>query len=220
MNFDLADKTLFALQSPCEPSCLPKTPLPRSIILQSSEQQMPRGKTGFPICQVGIIVENLTIMPELIYGCPAAGNGFIAVGSTSDYKLPPAIDYKEENAYSIAMFHQLHCLVRDRSGRLNVSVNIRFQYTIMSTYNEFTGGSARSRATPEHDIHPNHNHIDHCFRYLRQSILCCGDVALEGQDPNSRDPATDGSGAIHVCKNFDDIRNWAEERRLTNSKHL
>lgn len=82
----------------------------------------------------------------------------------------------------------------------------------MTTYNGLVNGSMQMPS--------RHNHIDHCFRYLRQSILCCGDVALEGQDPNSTRPATDGSGAIHMCKDIDEIKSWAEDRRLVNTHVL
>lgn len=66
--------------------------------------------------------------------------------------------------------------------------------------------------------HTNHNHIDHCFRYLRQSVVCCGDTALEGQDLNHPElSATDGTGAVHLCKDYRALKGWAEERRLTKS---
>ena len=39
------------------------------------------------------------------------GNGFIAVNNTERYNLPDPILFQGKNAYSIAVFHQLHCLV-------------------------------------------------------------------------------------------------------------
>ncbi|KAE8364650.1 hypothetical protein BDV27DRAFT_145153 [Aspergillus caelatus] len=112
------------------------------------------------------------------------GNGFIAVNGTERYTLPPPIKQLGQVTYSIAVFHQLHCL-----------------YSIMSVH-----------------IH-THNHIDHCFQYLRQSLLCCGDTALEGQDPRTDKPGTDGTGAVHVCKDFDGIMAWADSQRLVDTKH-
>ncbi len=76
------------------------------------------------------------------------------------------------------------------------------------------------RAGDEQSHHSNHKHVDHCFRYLRQSILCASDTALEGQDPNTKEAGTDGIGAIHMCKNFDEIFNWAESNRVVDSKHI
>ncbi|KAH6623943.1 hypothetical protein F5144DRAFT_584826 [Chaetomium tenue] len=147
------------------------------------------------------------------------GNGFIAVNNTNSYNLPDPILFRGQNAYSMAVFHQLHCL-----------------YTIMDMYTEMsiTAGHRR-RESGKHDHnhdHGNnshqdgnqgsthrHNHVDHCFRYLRQSLLCCGDTALEGQDPNTDALGTDGTGAVHVCKDFDAIRSWADGNRLVDSKH-
>lgn len=68
------------------------------------------------------------------------------------------------------------------------------------------------------EAHHVNTHIAHCFRYLRQSILCCGDTALEGQNPNSQVPGTDGTGAVHMCKDFDAILAWADMRRIVDSK--
>ena len=65
----------------------------------------------------------------------------------------------------------------------------------------------------------SHDHVDHCFQYLRQSLLCCGDTALEGQDPRTDKPGTDGTGAVHVCKDFDGIMAWADSQRLVDAKH-
>lgn len=31
----------------------------------------------------------------------------------------------------------------------------------------------------------HHWHMIHCFDYLRQSIMCCGDMALEGHETTS-----------------------------------
>lgn len=42
------------------------------------------------------------------------GNGFINVNDSERYALPDPIPFKENHAYSIAVFHQLHCLVSYR----------------------------------------------------------------------------------------------------------
>jgi hypothetical protein len=62
--------------------------------------------------------------------------------------------------------------------------------------------------------HRMRHHIDHCFRYLRQSIVCCGDTALEGQNTKVTRPDTDGTGATHLCKDIEQVKVWAEQRRL------
>jgi glyoxylase-like metal-dependent hydrolase (beta-lactamase superfamily II) len=66
-------------------------------------------------------------------------------------------------------------------------------------------------------LHHARRHTDHCFRYLRQSIVCCGDTALEGQNPKAPIPDTDGTGAVHLCKDFERLKRWAEERRVVDT---
>ncbi|KAE8380870.1 hypothetical protein BDV26DRAFT_302396 [Aspergillus bertholletiae] len=143
------------------------------------------------------------------------GNGFIAVNTTDRYTLPPPMKVLGRDVYSIAVFHQLHCL-----------------YSIMAVYDDLATGkssgedsmhSSRDSRQEQHShgqshVH-DHNHVDHCFQYLRQSLLCCGDTALEGQDPRTDQPGTDGTGAVHLCKDFDGLMAWADGRRLVDNKH-
>ncbi|KAM3512404.1 hypothetical protein MY11210_003970 [Beauveria gryllotalpidicola] len=135
------------------------------------------------------------------------GNGFIAVNDSAQYKLPDPILFRGRDTYSIAVFHQMHCL-----------------YAIMNRYNDLTSGSSEGQQDhAQHGSHhrrggKSHRHVDHCFRYLRQSLLCCGDTALEGQDPNTDKAATNGVGAVHMCKDFEAIRSWAEDNRLVDEK--
>jgi hypothetical protein len=61
-------------------------------------------------------------------------------------------------------------------------------------------------------------HINHCLDYLRQSIMCCGDMALEGQ--HTTFPAnfvgTDGWDATHVCKDYTQVLEHLERHRADN----
>jgi len=52
-------------------------------------------------------------------------------------------------------------------------------------------------------------HINHCFDYIRQGIMCAGDMSLEGAIKGTADlqPTDDlrrinGWGSSHECKNF------------------
>lgn len=135
------------------------------------------------------------------------------------------MSFEGKSTYSIAVFHQMHCLVSPLIVTMGLDSDNLIKYTIMDRYNDLTGGP--SVAQDDHNHHGNHrrqgshshNHVDHCFRYLRQSLLCCGDTALEGQDPNTNTTATDGTGAVHMCKDFEAIRLWAEDNRLVDVKH-
>ena len=53
-------------------------------------------------------------------------------------------------------------------------------------------------------------HMDHCIDYVRQMLMCGGDMALAGEDlPN-------GSSQLdvpHVCKSWDRMYDWLYEHR-------
>lgn len=67
-------------------------------------------------------------------------------------------------------------------------------------------------------MHDSHAwHMPHCFEYLRQSILCCGDTALEGKQttfPDKNLPGSDGWDAKHICRDYGQIREYLEENRI------
>lgn len=56
-------------------------------------------------------------------------------------------------------------------------------------------------------------HIAHCFDYLRQGILCAGDVTLEGNN-SARLGVEIPWGTIHRCIDWDAARKWADERTV------
>jgi len=59
-------------------------------------------------------------------------------------------------------------------------------------------------------------HIDHCIDTIRQYMMCNADVTATTW---VWDPEKGKSKAVadvaHTCRNFEDIKAWAEERRLT-----
>ena len=50
-------------------------------------------------------------------------------------------------------------------------------------------------------------HVNHCFDYLRQAILCSADLALEGI--NGTEGAT-GWGVPHLCRNLDEVNGFMD----------
>lgn len=96
----------------------------------------------------------------------------------------------------------------------------------MKMYNKMSGdlylakrGRFEDRAEKVH--HPDlQRHADHCFRYLRQTIVCCADTALEGQNPRAPIPDTDETGATHLCKDFEMVKAWAERRKTDDSHSI
>ncbi|OJJ69563.1 hypothetical protein ASPBRDRAFT_281550 [Aspergillus brasiliensis CBS 101740] len=114
------------------------------------------------------------------------------------YNLPDPIEVGKTEVFTPAVFHQLHCL-----------------YMIMHHYDVLLSNQADTHHTMDGD---DLWHVDHCFDYLRQSIQCCSDTALEGQG-EMKAPGTDGSGGVHICKDYESIRVWAEQGRITDLTH-
>ncbi len=59
--------------------------------------------------------------------------------------------------------------------------------------------------------------MDHCFEYLRQSIMCHGDTTLEKvvTDKEGRlKPDIDGWGTTHQCRSWNMLFDFAESRRV------
>jgi hypothetical protein len=59
-------------------------------------------------------------------------------------------------------------------------------------------------------------HLAHCYDYLRQAIMCHGDLALEGlQTTFGPDVGgSDGWNAKHMCRPWKDVYGWLETHRI------
>lgn len=105
------------------------------------------------------------------------------------------------------MTHQLHCLymILDAYNTLQVSVDLGFANKVRNPW-----------------------HVTHCFEYIRQAIMCAGDVALEGaattfpHDPETgRDlGGSDGWDAKHVCKDYSQIYAYLEKETINHMKWI
>ena len=58
----------------------------------------------------------------------------------------------------------------------------------------------------------NGEHVAHCFDYLRQGIMCAGDITLEGNASARYPGVVIPWGAHHKCKDWSQIIEWADER--------
>lgn len=125
----------------------------------------------------------------------AEGLGYLHVEDPSQYNNLPhplegALYEKVGSVYTTSVTHQLHCL-----------------YNILEVYSSLKAGKTIAKQME--------GHIPHCFEYLRQNIMCCGDTALEGQHTTFPDGVlgSDGWDAKHVCKNYDQVKEFLEEHR-------
>ena len=105
------------------------------------------------------------------------------------------------NLVDTSMAHQLHCL-----------------HSILEAYNDLaekvngtTSLGVNRAGMMEMPKHHDHSwHLGHCFDYIRQGIMCCGDTALEGAATTFPDgvKGSDGWNAKHVCKDYEEVKSW------------
>lgn len=120
------------------------------------------------------------------------GLGYVQVDDPSGYdNLPHPLRGFSRTVFTTSMTHQLHCL-----------------YNIAEVYSGLI--SDPTKIPPQLQ-----GHIPHCFEYLRQSIMCCADTALEGQHTTfpKEVQGSDGWDAKHVCKDYDAVYKHLEKRR-------
>jgi hypothetical protein len=67
-------------------------------------------------------------------------------------------------------------------------------------------------------------HVQHCFDYIRQALLCAADTNLE--TANVTTGKTNGWGFERTCRSYEDVVKWAEKWRnnqettiLSGAKH-
>ncbi|KAF2115911.1 hypothetical protein BDV96DRAFT_612495 [Lophiotrema nucula] len=142
----------------------------------------------------------LSIVPE--------GLGYVEVKEPSKHdNLPhPIHDYPDKTVFTTSMTHQLHCL-----------------YTIIEAYNTLQIAVASPGVSPIKMPW----HINHCFEYMRQAVMCAGDVALEGAETtfprgkNGEDlGGSDGWDAKHVCKDYNEVYNYLEKETINHFKWI
>ncbi|KAF3911406.1 hypothetical protein ABW20_dc0103005 [Dactylellina cionopaga] len=120
------------------------------------------------------------------------GRGFVSISKLtkdSKYDIPISLlelDTSNKGQFAVSAFHQLHCL-----------------HMVVSSYFAALGSH-------DHDV----VHTKHCLEYLRNSVICAADSALE---PWKKDlNGVDGFRSPHMCRNFEGLFKWAEEYRATN----
>lgn len=135
------------------------------------------------------------------------GGGFMQIPDYAKYSLPPPMHFESspgKEVFTIAVFHEMHCLMHMTAYMDKLVMQIRNK--------EWTIDESRLA------------HNDHCFNYLLNALMCAADTTLEGQsqaDMFKNVPGTDGTGAVHNCRNYDEVYKWAEQHRLTEGReHL
>jgi hypothetical protein len=122
------------------------------------------------------------------------GLGYQVVEDPEKYNnLPtPLPEYKAKTVFTTSITHQLHCL-----------------YALAQVYASYS-------SNPQQVPVDTRWHLPHCIDYLRQSIMCAGDVALEGTQTTFPDgvEGSDGWDAKHVCRDYRQVYNHLEKTRV------
>ena len=158
-----------------------------SKILKTWEEDMPREWCTNFLSSISFSTN--TFLSTLV------GRGFVVIENSTKYpslQRPWHIHSVPGDGYSIAYLHQYHCL-----------------YMILKAH----GGLRFNHPPHDHDME---RHVTHCFDYLRQSIYCAGDSALEGKSAIPGLDMTDGWGDTHVCKSQDALLKWVLDNRFSN----
>lgn len=68
-----------------------------------------------------------------------------------------------------------------------------------------------------HDHPPEH--LGHCFDYLRQAVMCAGDMSLEpaAEYKDTGIKGVDGWKTKHQCRNYQKVYDYAAQHRYLNS---
>lgn len=120
---------------------------------------------------------------------PKPGRGFVYVQNAAKHGLQPGELLESGEAFSVSVFHQIHCL-----GML------RMNYWTLLDKVANNDSDIEAWAT----MHRHSSHANHCFDYLRQSLQCAGDMALEWPllENDGRRKSVDGWGVPHQCKDW------------------
>ncbi|CAI0653415.1 unnamed protein product [Colletotrichum noveboracense] len=133
------------------------------------------------------------------------GLGYLEVKNPRAHSnLPvPLPEFAPRTVFTTSMTHQLHCLYAILESYAGLSVNGSAAVDMHSHIPEGTEGADGPW------------HLQHCFEYLRQAILCSGDVALEGTQTTFPPGFTgsDGWDAKHVCKDPKQVYEYLDKNR-------
>ncbi|KAF2197122.1 hypothetical protein GQ43DRAFT_496994, partial [Delitschia confertaspora ATCC 74209] len=107
---------------------------------------------------------------------------------------------------SIAVFHELHCLHGIQIAYYTALHNLSLH---SSTYSSKDNGTSADNFLLSLGARTHLSHIQHCFDYVRQALLCAADTNLEEPDPETG--KTNGWGITRRCKDYKAVVNWAEK---------
>merc|ERR1712070_734972 len=94
------------------------------------------------------------------------GDGFILLPNDTrqQWELEPGKPTKAGEVYDISVFHELHCLRHIRTHTFTLQALI---------------GEDHPQKIYDLLLKPTEDHVFHCFDYIRQALMCAGDMTIE-----------------------------------------
>lgn len=146
------------------------------------------------------------------------GHGFVNVSDPEAYGLLPGIPTDSGvDRYSVAMFHQLHCLVSCSTCRYRMrNIADQQQGLLRHKYWRLIDGMSENwtNAMRQEEVRNQlrDGHTQHCFAYITESVMCAGDLTIEWAkvERDGNRTQVDGWGVPHQCKDPEAIRAWME----------
>ncbi|WQF87788.1 Putative mycotoxin biosynthesis protein UstYa [Colletotrichum destructivum] len=133
------------------------------------------------------------------------GLGYVVMQDPAAHdNLPvPLPEFAPRTVFTTSMTHQLHCLYAILESYAGLAVNGSAAVDMHSHIPDGTKGAEGPW------------HLQHCFEYLRQAIMCAGDVALEGTQTTFPEGFTgsDGWDAKHVCRDYTQVYDYLDKNR-------
>lgn len=72
-----------------------------------------------------------------------------------------------------------------------------------------------SMDSSKHAEHSSDAHVRHCIDLLRQTLMCMSDTTIEVVEKVSNgDVGVRGFGTKHMCKDFDQLKEWTSQWEL------
>ncbi|KAK5113367.1 hypothetical protein LTR62_003467 [Meristemomyces frigidus] len=138
---------------------------------------------------------------------PSPGAGFVEITNPRQYpELKPGMigtNFNNE-VYGVSIFHQLHCIIHIR----------HHLFALDSALDALAGNGMNT--TQLEGLRKMNGHINHCFDFVRQALMCNADLTLEW--PRSVEDEgegkgvhgiVDGNGVPHQCKDWGTVFEWA-----------
>jgi hypothetical protein len=108
------------------------------------------------------------------------------------------------SSFAVSAFHQIHCLAMLRGAFYHLLEDPGVATQMIELPKEFNITK----------------HLEHCFDYLRQGIMCAADPTIESVHHNVGSSRDDGWGNTHVCRSWDALKGFVESRRASDLSGL